>query len=313
MERRDLPKTLYFSSIAVLAAYLALAPLAGHLITPNFLLLQLMALAISFNIIAGYVRYVSFGHVAFFGIGAYVTAILVWKLGLPPLLCVFVGGVGATLAALVVGIPTLRLRGTYFAIATIALNEAIKGSILILPDSVAGGSHGIPQPSIYAPLASYYALLGVTIGALVVMHFLVSSRMGLRFRSIGEDEEAASAMGINTVGVKLLGFMISAFLAGLVGGMNFWYTTYVEPVSAFNLRISIGMMATALLGGLGTLFGPLLGAVILYPVEQVLWVSFPEVYLMVLGAAIAIFVVFLPRGIMGYIRSKFSEFRAFIL
>ncbi len=313
MERRHLPKTLYFAMIAAIGAYLAIAPHVGMRITPHFILLQLMALAVSFNLIAGYVRYVSFGHVAFFGIGAYVTAVLVWRMGLPPLLCVFVGGLGAALAAAVVGIPTLRLRGTYFAIATIALNEAIKGSILILPDDVAGGARGIPQPSIYDPLTSYYVLLIITIGSLVAMHFLVSSRMGLRFRSIGEDEAAAAAMGVNTVGVKLLGFMISAFLAGLVGGMNFWYTTYVEPVSAFNIRLSIAMMAMALLGGLGTLFGPVVGSITLYPIEERLWISFPEVYLMVLGVVIALLVVFLPQGIMGYIRSKFSEFRTFIL
>ncbi len=313
MDVRKLPRTLYFSMIAGLGAYLAIVPAVGLRITPNFILLQLLALAISFNLIAGYVRYVSFGHVAFFGVGAYVTAVLIWRLGLPPLLCVFAGGLGAALVAAVVGIPTLRLRGTYFAIATIALNEAIKGSILILPDDVAGGAHGIPQPAIYDPMTSYYVLLIITMGALIVMHFLISSRMGLRFRSIGEDEAAASVMGINTVGVKLLGFMLSAFLAGLVGGMNFWYTAYVEPVSAFNIRLSISMMAMALLGGLGTLFGPVLGALALFPIEQFLWVSLPELYLMVLGAIIALFVVFLPQGIMGFVRSKFSQLRAYIL
>ncbi|NIM44213.1 MAG: branched-chain amino acid ABC transporter permease [Nitrososphaeria archaeon] len=232
---------------------------------------------------------------------------------LPPPLSVLFGGLGAALAAVLVGLPTLRLRGTYFAIATIALNEAFKGTILLLPDEVAGGSHGIPQPSIYDPLLSYYSFVIITMGSLIVMHFLVSSRIGLRFRSIREDEEAASTMGINVVSVKLFGFMISAFLAGLVGGMSYWFTTYVEPDSAFNMNISIAMIAMAMLGGIGTLFGPVLGTIILYPIEQLLWTSLPEMFLMVLGIAIMLLIVFLPQGIMGYIRSKFSEYRTFIL
>jgi len=286
-------------------AFLALAPRMGlQSLTFYFLLVKYLVLAQSFNLIAGYVGYLSFGHVAFYGLGGYVAAVLISKLGWPFYPALLLGGVGAAALAALLGTPILRLRGAYFAIATLALNEALRVIVLNIPEAYGGGSFGLPVPRIRDPLTGYYLMLGLAVGVLLLTWGLVRSRYGVLLRAVREDEEAARALGINTVGLKVGTFAVSAFLMGLAGGVDLQATGYIYPEAAFNIDTNVMIIAMTMLGGNGTVLGPPLGVVILYLLQDYAWAHAPFSHLIVLGGVLAFLVLFLRRGILGLLEEK---------
>lgn len=233
-----------------------------------FTLLKFVVLAQSFNIIAGYTGYVDFGHVAFFGLGTYVAGILLWKFHLDPLvpLIPIAAGIVVGLIAALVGLPALRLRGAYFAIAMLSFNESVRVIALNIPSRLAGGVDGIPYPRIYNPAASYYGMLVLAIVATVFTYVMATSRFGIALKAIREDEDAAGVMGINTTLYKVAAFVIAAFFAGAVGGLDFWFTAYTSPELVFNTPMTVEMIAMTMFGGAGTVLGPIIGATSLYVV-----------------------------------------------
>jgi branched-chain amino acid transport system permease protein len=291
-------------------AFLALAPQSGlQSLTFYFLLVKFFVLAQSFNLIAGYVGYLSFGHVAFYGLGGYVTAVLVWKFSLPFHPALLLGGLGAAVMATLLGHPILRLRGAYFAIATLALNEALRVIILNIPEQYGGGSFGLPVPRIRDPWMGYYWMLGLAVGVLLLTWGLVRSRYGVLLRAVREDEEAARALGINTVGLKVGTFAVSAFFMGLAGGVDLQVTGYIYPEAAFNIDTNVMIIAMTMLGGSGTVLGPPLGVVILYLLQDYAWARAPFSHLIVLGGVLAFLVLFLRRGILGLLEEKIPALR----
>ncbi|MFQ5830686.1 MAG: branched-chain amino acid ABC transporter permease, partial [Candidatus Methylomirabilia bacterium] len=262
-----------------------------------------IALASSWNIISGYTGYVSFGHVAFFGVGAYVCAIMITRQGMPWVPAVLVGGAGAALLSLILGFPCLRLKGPYFAIVMLGIGEIMRVTVLYFEDLTEGG-FGISFPHPDATIPSYFAM-GITAAAVVALsQWLANSKFGLRLMSIREDELAAEAMGINTTKYKIVAFVLSAFFPGVAGGIYAYYLSYIEPESTFAVLITINMAIMTIFGGRGTVLGPVVGAASLYVMSELVWIRFPFLHLALFGAIIIVVILFMPRGIMGLVGAK---------
>lgn len=298
--------------LLILVAYLAVAPMIGFKTqTYHFLMVKYICLAMSFNLIAGYVGYVSFGHVAFYGIGGYVAAILASRtsLGNYGYLCLLLGGLGAALAGWLLGLALLRLRGAYFAIATLALNEALKVIMFNLPEEFSGGSFGIPLPQLRNPDGAYYLMLGLAICSMILIYFLVGSRFGVTLKAIREDEDAAMAVGINAPRYKVWAFSLSTFLMGTAGAIDILFIGYIYPEAAFNIEVNVEVIAMTMLGGIGTFAGPIIGAVILFIIQDFVWARWPFSHLIVLGVVLGLLVLFMKRGLLGFMEERIPGLR----
>lgn len=267
------------------------------------LTLTYTALAGSWNLISGYTGYVSFGHVAFFGVGAYTAALLITRQGVNWILASFGGGLVAVLLALLVGSIVLRLKGPYFAIAMLGLSETLRVLAAAWEPVTRGGS-GIYLPPVLSVVPVYYAM-GLSVVAVVALTFWVSnSEFGLKLMAIREDEVAAEALGVNTTFYKLAAFVVSAFLPGVVGGFYAWYLGYIAPYSVFDVGITIRMIIMAMFGGMGTVFGPVIGGVSLTLLAEVFWANFPNFHKALFGLLIVVVVLFMRGGILGFLRDR---------
>jgi branched-chain amino acid transport system permease protein len=301
------PVALALPIVAVLAMLPAL--LSGYHVSFLIQVFMWIALAGSWNIISGFTGYVSFGHVAFFGIGTYTAALLITKAGWHWLPAGLAGSIPAMVLALVIGYPCLRLKGPYFAISMLGLNEVVRALVSYFEGFTGGGS-GISLPPIVATVPVYYAMGAVALTVPLVTYFIITSRFGLRLLSIREDELAAEAMGINTAREKLYAFLLSAAFPGIVGGFYAWYASHVEPMSVFPLITTITMIIMCLLGGSGTVLGPVLGAVLLSIFQEMVWARFLWVHQALLGTLIVAVVLLMPRGILGILRQYYTLPRA---
>jgi branched-chain amino acid transport system permease protein len=297
---------------SVCFCFLAWAPHSGFKTTTYFfLMIKYICLAMSFNLIAGYVGYISFGHVAFYGIGGYVAAILASKTGLAAFsyLCLILGAFGAATAGYFLGRVLLRLRGAYFAIATLALNEALKVIMFNLPEEFSGGSFGIPLPTIRNPMAAYYLMLIASSVSVIMIYYLVKSKLGVTLKAIREDEDAAMAMGIDAPKYKAWAFSLSTFLMGLAGAIDLQFIGYIYPEAAFFIDINVEVIAMTMLGGIGTILGPVIGSVILFIIADFIWARWPFSHLIVLGVVLGMLVMFMRRGILGLAEDKIPALR----
>jgi branched-chain amino acid transport system permease protein len=301
------PLALALPIVAVLAMLPAL--LSGYHVSFLIQVFMWIALAGSWNIISGFTGYVSFGHVAFFGIGTYTAALLITKAGWHWLPAGLAGSIPAMLLALVIGYPCLRLKGPYFAISMLGLNEVVRALVSYFEGFTGGGS-GISLPPIVATVPVYYAMGAIALTVPLVTYFIITSRFGLRLLSIREDELAAEAMGIDTARHKLYAFLLSAAFPGIVGGFYAWYASHVEPMSVFPLITTITMIIMCLLGGSGTVLGPVLGAVLLSIFQEMVWARFLWVHQALLGTLIVAVVLLMPRGILGILRQYYALPRA---
>jgi branched-chain amino acid transport system permease protein len=264
-----------------------------------------IALAQSWNLISGLTGYVSFGHVAFFGTGAYASSILIASLDWPWLLASLAGGVVAMVLALAIGWPCLRLKGPYFAIAMLGLNEVLRVAASYF-EGLTGGGLGLSLPTLHASLPIYYAMGILAVAVTAVTYVIVTSRFGLRLMTIREDEVAAEAMGIDTHRYKLYAFLLSAAGPGIAGGLAARDQGYIEPVSVFPLIMTITMIVMVLFGGKGTIWGPVLGAVMLFTFQELVWARFIYLHQLLFGAIIVAVVLAMPRGILGVLQLKYN-------
>ena len=269
------------------------------------------ALACAWNIIGGFGGQFSLGHGVFFAIGAYTVARLYLDLGLTPWLGIFPAAALATIVALMISWPTFRLRGPFFAIATMAINEACF-ALANYSDAITGGPRGILIP-FRAGVSNMifverwkYALLMFGFMAIVVLItvWLRRARLGHYLMAIRADEDAAGAAGINVLKAKLQGMALSAFLTGIGGGLFAMYVRVLDPPSLFTLPdIGVKFALIALIGGIGTIIGPVIGALLIVPLENFLrgWLGgdIPGGHLIVLGAVLVIASLFLKRGVVG--------------
>ncbi|HZE34952.1 MAG TPA: branched-chain amino acid ABC transporter permease [Candidatus Eisenbacteria bacterium] len=300
-------KRLFLPALCLILIVLAIYPIKGTGYGVRFMLQLFMwiALAQSWNLISGLTGYVSFGHIAFFGMGAYTAGILIVKLGWPWLWASLAGGVGAVVLALVIGWPCLRLKGPYFAIAMLGLNEVLRVAVSYF-EGLTGGGSGLSLPALYASVPIYYAMGLVALAVTGLTYVIVTSRFGLRLMTIREDEVAAEAMGIDTFRYKLYAFLLSAVGPGIVGGLAARDQSYIEPISVFPLIMTITMIVMVLFGGKGTIWGPVLGAVLLFTLQEMIWARFIYLHQLLFGAIIITVVLLMPRGILGVLQQKYN-------
>jgi branched-chain amino acid transport system permease protein len=263
-----------------------------------------IALAGSWNLISGLTGYVSFGHVAFFGAGAYAGAILVAGAGWAWPLAALAGGGAAVVLAVVIGYPCLRLKGPYFAIAMLGLNEVLRALVSYF-EGLTGGGNGLSLPTLDASVPIYYVMGVLAVAVTAMAWLIVTSRFGLRLMTIREDEVAAEAMGIDTFHHKLAALLLSAVGPGVAGALMARDQGYIEPVSVFPLAITVTMIVMALFGGKGTVFGPVLGAVVLFVAQEIVWASYPYFHPLLFGAIIVAVVLLMPRGVLGLLQQRY--------
>lgn len=258
-------------------------------------------LACSWNLLGGYGGYINFGHSAFFGLGAYTTGLLMAApLELPFAVTIPAGIVVTGICAFVIGAPTLKLRGAYFAIATWAFAEVLMQFAGVM--EFTGGVGGMSLPPFLDERFFYFVMLAAAVLTYLLAWALFEhSRFGLKVKALRDHEPAAEAMGINTTRIKLQTFVLSAVTASVFGSVYAYWVTIITPKSVFGGDITDQMVVMVLLGGLGTLWGPALGGVLLFVVNRVIWMYWGDTafYIAILGAAIILVVLFLPEGIMG--------------
>jgi branched-chain amino acid transport system permease protein len=290
---------------------LAVAPGLASPFMVQFLinLFMLAVLAESWNIIGGFTGYASFGNVAFFGIGAYTTGVLLTVASLPFAVALPLGGVLATVFAALVGLPILRLKGHYFAIATLGVAETMREIVYNL--KVTGGGTGLTMPITRSPLPFFYLMLGILTAATLVNWWISESRFGYGLVAIREDEDAASAMGINTVLYKTIAFAMSGGFAGLAGGVFAYWITFIDPDAVFRVITTIQMIIMAVFGGAGTVVGPLLGALVLTSVSELLSTQLVALAELFNGVIVILVVLFMPKGLSDVIRRRAFSWRHF--
>lgn len=269
-------------------------------------------LACSWNLICGYTGIFTFGHQAFFGIGAYVSALLAMKLNLSPWLGLLVGGIAAGLIGLVIGLPCLRLRvAPYIAITTLAFSEIVRIICMNLVGLTRGelglwGIPAFPDISLFSGMelsfsgvdrtGYYYVILIIFFASIVLIAWQLRSYIGLAFRAIRDEQDAALSLGVDTTRYKLLAFITSSFLAGVAGSFYAHYILILTPTSVFSLGVMIEIIAITLVGGLGTFWGPIIGAFSLIVLLEYLR-TFGEYRLMIYGVMLVATIMFMPKGV----------------
>ncbi|HMK83295.1 MAG TPA: branched-chain amino acid ABC transporter permease [Candidatus Bathyarchaeia archaeon] len=287
--------------IIALAALLA-APAYLNNLSLLFFILMWITLAQSFNMFAGLTGYVNFGHVVFYAIGAYVSALSMAYQQMPPYVAVLLAGLASAVLALGISAPTLRLRGAYFAIATLSINQAFY--VFFDNWEAVGSAPGFTIPiSYYQPVNEYYVMLAVATAAVVSFYAMPRSRLGVALKAIKQQEDTALSVGVNSTFYKTVALVISGFFAGMAGGTAIWQITIIDPPSAFDITFTVSSISMSMLGGLGTVLGPIIGAGILYEVIDYLSTNYPSFHLIVLGAIILLVVLVMPDGLMGFLKT----------
>lgn len=274
----------------------------------GYVVLQYVVLATAWNIMGGYMGYVNFGSAGFFAVGAYSSVVLYKLIQAPLLVMIPVSGIVCGLLGLGMGYLTLRLRGVFFAIATLAM--AIVLETLITNWHYVGGASGayVLRPATIEPFGDYieflfFVMLLLAIFAVAVARWIERSRIGRGFSAIRDDELAAECTGVPTLRLKLLATTVSGFLMGIAGAPFAMYVSFIEPASAFNLVYAVNSIAMPMIGGATTWIGPLVGALLLGTVQQVATVTISsELNLLIVGVLLVFFVIAAPDGIVGLVR-----------
>ncbi|HJV60563.1 MAG TPA: branched-chain amino acid ABC transporter permease [Albitalea sp.] len=324
--RDDAPSRWNWKLLLLAAAGAALIALPLAVDSPsyqNILILVLMAaqLGVAWNILGGYAGQVSLGHAAFFGIGAYTSTILLVQFGLNPWLGALAGGGCAVLASLVIGWPCFRLKGHYFTMATIAVGEIIQ--TLFNNWDLAGAAVGLTIPMdkqgwgtlVFASKTPYYYLaLGLLAISLAVNWWVERSRLGYYFRAIKDEPDAARSLGVSLTRYKLVALALSSFLAALGGSLYAQKELYIDPGSVLHTGLSIKMALVGILGGVGSLFGPVVGAAALTVIEEGSRMSFGGTGrgtdLIVYATIIIAIAVYKPSGLAGWAQDIAAAWRA---
>jgi len=305
-----------WEAITIVAFFVAalLVPVvvrADYTLQVLFRVFLFAALGLAWNLVGGYTGQLSLGHAAYFGVGAYGLA-LFSKLGAPNIVAVLLSMVVAILFATLIGAVSFRLRGPYFALSTIAFAEVLRLVAKNLPN-VTGGDVGIQVPLLFthASIISFYlsavlltaAVLGITV-------WIVRSRLGYYLMAIREDEDTAMSVGVNATKYKLIALLLSSAFTALGGALYASLFLYIVPDQVLSMDISSEVAIVAMLGGAGTLIGPLVGSLILESSAEVFKNIFQEAHLLIYGVLIMLVVLFLPKGIVGTLMQKLRFFKS---
>jgi branched-chain amino acid transport system permease protein len=278
-----------------------------------FLILEVVVFASSINIITGYSGYVSFGHIVFLGLGGYIAFYLMLNLQMNFVLAALIAGAATSAFAFLLGIPILRLRGAYFALATIGVNEAVQSFVNNFEPF--GGPLGMTfNISLYdtyggpknAAQYAYYAMVVVTLLTVAASYLIKKSKFGLGLMAIREDQDAARVLGINPARYKVMAYVISAFFPALAGAILYFKNGTIEPDAAFPLLSSIEGLVMMMLGGYGTVSGPIVGAVLYDRLRSTLLTSdiFSSLHLFIAGVLLLVIVLFVTAGVVGFLRQR---------
>lgn len=314
----------FLPALLLLVAIVAAIPIVTNnpsLREELFLVFMLVTLASSINIIMGYTGYVSFGHIVFFGIGGYIAFWLMQTFGAHFLLAAVAGAIPAALIAALIGIPILRLRGAYFALATIGINEAMKAFVTNFEPF--GGAVGMFfNFSIYstyggardAAQLAYYAMTAIAIGTIAASYAVKRSKFGLALMAIREDQDVAMVVGIDPARAKVIAYVISAFFPALAGAAFFFKNGIIEPGHAFDLLRSIESLVMVVLGGIGTVAGPVVGAAVYEWLRGFLITNatFANFQLAIAGLLLLLTVLFVTAGLVGWLRNRFPVLRSYV-
>ncbi len=277
-----------------------------------------VVLASSLNIILGYTGYISFGHIVFFGLGGYIALFLMSASGASLWLALAAAGLAAALLAFLLGKAILRLRGAYFALATIGINEALRAFVNNFAPF--GGPTGISLNfNVYnayggaaqALWLDYAILVIMTLGIIFLNYLIKTSKFGLGLMAIREDEDAAEVMGVTAPDAKTWAYVLSAILPGIAGGLFFFKNSSILPDSAFDLTFSIELLVMVMLGGMGTVLGPVLGAAGYQQLRSFLLTNdlFKNIQLSVAGILLLLIILFIPLGAIGWLQVHFPALR----
>jgi branched-chain amino acid transport system permease protein len=307
--------TFFIISVAVGAGIFVLCRLINneYLFFAGYVVLEDVVLATAWNILGGYCGYVNFGTAAFFALGAYCTVAIHKLLVIPLPLHMLIGGLVSGTVGLGTGYLTLRLRGAFFSIATLAL--AVVVQTLITNWDFVGGARGayVIRPQHAPLLGSYIEYLFVLMLALAVLAVIAAraierSRLGYGFATIRDDELAAEASGVPTLRLKLIATTLSGALMGMAGGPLPFYVGYLDPSSGFNLGYAVNSIAMPLVGGTMTWIGPVIGAILLGAIQQIATVTISSAAnLLIVGVLLVAFVIIAPNGIVGLIETRLRK------
>ena len=294
------------AAVIVVAGFgVALSPVNEYFFFAAFVVLTYVVLATAWNILGGYAGYVNFGTAAFFGLGAYTAVVLFKWLGAPLVVQIAAGTAMGALLGFGVGLLTLRLRGIFFAIATVAVIFIME--TLMVNWRYVGGATGLQllRPDVTPPFASYTRMLFVVmtflaIAAVSVARYVQTSWIGRGLRAIRDSEEAAECSGVPTLKLKLFACTVSGALMGAAGAPMPMYLSFIEPASSFNLTYSVSALAMPMIGGTAHWIGPVIGAFLLGSIQQIVTVTISnEINVLVVGVLLVLFVVLAPDGVLG--------------
>ena len=297
----------------VIVALFFLVLLGMPLISQNPYLIRVIVLtsifailAASWDLLSGFTGQMNFGHALFFGVGAYVSAMLNVHLQIPPWVSVPLGAAAAVLTGLLVGIPCLRLKHTYLALTTMAFPIILLGIVFALPD-ITGGELGISglQRISNSLIVNYYIYVGIMLVLCTIMWKITDSHTGIIFHAIREDELAVKASGINTTRYKLMAFCLSGFFAGIAGGLYAHYMRIAGP-STLEVSMSFTVVIWAVFGGIATIYGPIAAVFILFPLLE--FVRFwPEYRMLIFAVVVLLILLYMPEGLIPWVRDKIEK------
>ncbi len=304
------PRFAFAVAPILLLAVLAALPAFG--LGPNtvrllFVTLVWVTVSIAWNILGGFGGQVSFGFAVFYGLGAYAAALSV-NSGVNSIVSLLLAASVAVLASMLIGLPTFRLRGPYFAIATIGVSEAVR--VVMTNVSMTGGASGyrIIETQPFQQLEHFYGALALAVVAVAVSMQVRRSRLGLALIAIREDEEAASDLGVHPFRAKLLAHALAAALTGAAGGVYAQYAAFIHPQGVFAFGIGVAILLMPIIGGIGTIWGPVIGGVVYGLIHEELIASFPQLHLLIYGSLLILIVLFEPGGIVGLLDKSYRVF-----
>ena len=303
------------AAVIVLAVIVSLSSANEYFFFAGFVVLQSVVLATAWNILGGYAGYVNFGTAAFFGIGAYMAVVVINATGAPLAVQILAGAAVSGLLGLGTGLLTMRLRGIFFSIATVAI--IFIAETLIINWRYVGGATGIQllRPPLMEPFDSYTRMLFVVMAVLAVIavsiaRYIETSWIGRGLQAIRDTEEAAECSGVPTLKLKLFACTVSGALMGAAGAPLPMYLSFLEPASSFSLNYSVAALAGAIIGGNSLWLGPVIGAILLASVQQIVTVTIPgEINVLVVGVLLVVFVVAAPDGVLGLLRKLRGKLR----
>jgi branched-chain amino acid transport system permease protein len=293
-------------SLLILLGFLLFIPsvLSQYSLHLMILVMVFVVISTSWNILV-WTHQISLGHAAFFGIGAYTAALMYNAWQLPIYFDLVLGGVFASLGAILIGVICLRMAPWALAIATLAFAEAVKVLVIMLP-GLTEGAEGVAIAPLYgggetAKVYAYYLVLAIAFLTVLMAYLLKRSKLYYAFSAIHDDQEAANMLGINPTKYKVMAFTISAFFVGVVGGFYAHYISYIDPHGVFNIHISVEAQIMPLMGGLYTVAGPVVGAFILTLLGEYLRITVKTGYLIIYGIILVLLIFYLPKGLVGLV------------